>query len=265
LAEASSIIARGAKEIVLTGVNLGDYGIYHPETSQHENNFYDLVNMLDQLKSNVRFRISSIEPNLLNNRIIDLVAQSEKFVPHLHIPLQSGSDRILKRMRRRYLTSLYRERVEYIKHKMPDCCIGVDVIAGFPGETEQDFLETYNFLNELDISYLHVFTYSERSNTLAEEMEDSVPMAIRKERNKKLRLLSARKLRFFYESQLGREMPVLFESDHKDGFMHGHTPNYIKVKVPYDSALINNIMLCKLINIDSDNDVTVSIYENIPA
>jgi threonylcarbamoyladenosine tRNA methylthiotransferase MtaB len=265
LDEVLSITARGVKEIVLTGINLGDYGIYNPEAGKHELNFHDLASALDKLETNVRLRISSIEPNLLNNYIIDLVASSEKFVPHFHIPLQSGSDKILKRMRRRYLTALYRERVEYIKNKMPHCCIGVDVITGFPGETDQDFLETYNFLNELDISYLHVFTYSERANTPAIEMEDPVPMAIRKERNKMLRILSSRKLRLFYESQLGREMPVLFEADHKDGIMHGYTPNYIKVKAGYDSTLINNIMLCRLEEIDSDGDVTVSIYENIPA
>jgi len=265
LNDAMRMISQGAKEIVLTGINLGDYGIYSPGAGLRGNSFYDLACALDNLEASVRFRISSIEPNLLDNRLIDLVSNSDKFVPHFHIPLQSGSDKILKKMRRRYLTGLYGEKVEYIKYKMPHCCIGVDVITGFPGETDEDFLETCNFLNDLDISYLHVFTYSERPGTLAGEMKDQVPMAIRRERNKKLRILSARKLRLFYESQLGNEMPVLFEADHKNGIMHGHTPNYIKVKATYDSSLINNIMLCRLNNIDPDGDVTVSIYENITA
>ena len=202
-----------------------------------------------------RFRISSIEPNLLKNEIIDFVAQSKKFVPHFHIPLQSGSNKILKAMRRRYLRELYSDRVDRIKRLMPQCCIGVDVIVGFPGESEDDFIETYNFLNKLDVSYLHVFTYSERDNTDAKKLKDTVPIPIRKKRNKMLRILSAKKIRHFYEQHLGETRIVLFEGDNKGGFMHGFTDNYIKVKTPFNSLLINQLRQVSLKELDPDGSV----------
>ena len=237
IANAKKIAAQGIKEIVLTGVNIGDYGKGEFGNKKHEHTFLDLVQELDKIETIERIRISSIEPNLLKNETIDFVAQSNRFVPHFHIPLQSGSDKILKLMRRRYLRDLYAERVKKIKSVMPHCCIGVDVIVGFPGESEDDFLDTYNFLNELDISYLHVFTYSERDNTEAIHLPGVVPMAVRHKRNKMLRILSAKKRRFFYEQNLGQTCKVLFEADNKNGFMHGFTPNYIKVKTPYDAKI----------------------------
>jgi len=242
LTEAKSLVASGARELVLTGVNLGDFGKSDEIKDQHTSTFYDLAAELNKLKGIERIRISSIEPNLLQNEIIDLVAGSDVFVPHFHIPLQSGSDNILKKMRRRYLSALYREKVLRIKQSMPDACIGVDVIVGFPGETDEDFMLTYNFLNEIPVSYLHVFTYSERNGTIASEMENAVPMIIRKERNKKLRILSEKKLRAFYESQIGSTKRVLFESDNKEGWMHGFTRNYVKVRIPFDATLINREM-----------------------
>ncbi len=263
--EASNLIASGAKELVLTGVNLGDFGITDPATGKHHFTFHQLAIALDGLSNIERIRISSIEPNLLEDEIIDLVAQSRVFVPHFHIPLQSGSDTILKKMRRRYLTALYRDKIHRIKKSMPHACIGVDVITGFPGETENEFSETYNFLNELDISYLHVFTYSERDNTIASEMENSIPMAIRKERNKKLRILSEKKLRAFYESQTGSRQQVLFESDNKNGFMHGFTRNYIKVRVPFDASLINKEMDCRLETISEDGSMDIHVEDFILA
>lgn len=259
LADVNNIVASGAKEIVLTGINLGDFGIYDTASGSHQSSFLELATELNKVEGLERIRISSIEPNLLNNEIIELVAKSEKFVPHFHIPLQSGSDAVLKKMRRRYLTGLYLERVAAIKTKMPDCAIGVDVIVGFPGETDEDFLNTYNFLNELDVSYLHVFTYSERDNTLAVDMDEVVPVAIRKERNKKLRILSAKKLRKFYNSQIGTTQSVLFEADNKMGWMHGFTRNYVKVRTPYDPSLINQLIECTLDAINSDGDVSVTI------
>ncbi|HMT30613.1 MAG TPA: tRNA (N(6)-L-threonylcarbamoyladenosine(37)-C(2))-methylthiotransferase MtaB [Bacteroidia bacterium] len=262
IAEANQIVDSGAKEIVLTGINLGDFGIYDATTGEHQANFYELASSLDQIAGLNRIRISSIEPNLLNKEIIELVASSSRFVPHFHIPLQSGSDTILKKMRRRYLTALYRERIQNIKALMPDCCIGVDVIVGFPGETDSDFNETYNFLNELEISYLHVFTYSERENTLAADMIDAVPMHIRKERNKKLRILSAKKQRKFNESQLGSYQSVLFESDNKDGWMHGFTRNYVKVRTPYNAELINQVFECKLDALTSEGEVDITILSH---
>lgn len=261
VSRAQQAIAGGAKEIILTGVNLGDFGILDVASGKHEATFLDLVEMLDQMYDDVRIRISSIEPNLLDEEIIDLVAVSKKFMPHFHIPLQSGSDKILKMMRRRYLTNLYSKRIAYIKNKIPDCCIGVDVIVGFPGETEEDFLQTYNYLNGLDISYLHVFTYSERDNTPAAEMKQEVPMAERKKRNKMLRILSEKKLRNFYNQHLGKTYNVLFEADNKSGFMHGFTSNYIKVKTNYNDALINQVHACKLINIDTDGDVKIQFQQ----
>jgi len=262
LKNAQEIAQQDVKEIVLTGVNLGDFGkIKAKEESQKsevkKETFFDLVKELDKVEGIERFRISSIEPNLLKDETIEFVAQSKRFVPHFHIPLQSGSNKILKAMRRRYLRELYSDRVTKIKSLMPHCCIGVDVIVGFPGETEEDFLETYNFLNQLDISYLHVFTYSERDNTDAIAIKDAVPVATRKKRNKMLRILSAKKLHHFYEQHIGQTRSVLFEADNKNGFMHGFTDNYIKVKTPYDSSLINQLKEVQLKELDAEGNVMV--------
>lgn len=251
LQQTEKIITSGAKEIVLTGVNLGDFG--------ENETFLDLVKALDEQDGEIRYRISSIEPNLLTDEIIEHVSQSKKFMPHFHIPLQSGSDKILRLMRRRYLRNVYTSRVEKIKSLMPHACIGADVITGFPGETENDFLETYNFLNELDVSYLHVFTYSERDNTLAAEMKDTVPMHERKKRTNMLRILSTKKLRHFYETQKGKTFNVLFESDNKNDFMHGFTENYVKVKTEFNSELTNNIYTCRLNEIDGNGEMTCEI------
>lgn len=255
---AREIANSGVKEIVLTGVNTGDFGI---REGKREDKFIDLVKELDQVEGIDRFRISSIEPNLLHDEIIDFVAQSDKFVPHFHIPLQSGSDKILKMMKRRYLSNLYVSRVEKIKSVMPHCCIGVDVIVGFPGETDEDFLETYRFLNELDISYLHVFTYSERANTEAPEMGDSVPMKIRHQRSKMLRTLSEKKKRKFYEENLGRIDTVLFEEDIENGMMHGFTDNYVRIAAKYDPILINELKRVKLTSINPSGHVEVEEIE----
>jgi threonylcarbamoyladenosine tRNA methylthiotransferase MtaB len=234
----------GIKEIVLTGVNLGDFGVQNGET------FFDLVQELDKIETVHRYRISSIEPNLLTNEIIDFVANSKKFVPHFHIPLQSGNDEILQRMRRRYLSDVYSSRVAYIKEKMPHCCIGVDVIVGFPGETDDHFLDTYNFINELDVSYLHVFPYSERANTTAKKMKEVVPVKVRGERTTQLRSLSEKKKRFFYEQHMGKTREVLFEAEEKEGMMTGFTDNYVKVTTQYDPLLVNTLVsvTLKLIN-----------------
>jgi threonylcarbamoyladenosine tRNA methylthiotransferase MtaB len=248
---------------VLTGVNIGDYGKGELGNKKHEHTFLDLVKQLDTIKSIERIRISSIEPNLLKDETIEFVAQSQRFVPHFHIPLQSGSNKILKLMRRRYLRELYVERVAKIKAVMPHCCIGVDVIVGFPGETEEDFLETYNFLNELDISYLHVFTYSERDNTDAALMKEVVPIPVRQKRNKMLRILSEKKRRHFYEQQLGKKFAVLFEADNKNGFMHGFTPNYVKVKTAFDEDLINTTYPSLLEKLDLDGDILIEIESEI--
>jgi threonylcarbamoyladenosine tRNA methylthiotransferase MtaB len=252
LKNAAEISAKGIKEIVLTGVNIGDYGKGEFDDKNHEHRFLDLVKALDQVEGVERLRISSIEPNLLKNETIDFVAQSKTFVPHFHIPLQSGSNEILKMMRRRYKRELYVDRVNHIKEAMPDACIGVDVIVGFPGETDEHFLESYNFLNELDISYLHVFTYSERENTVAAEMPGVIPTKVRKKRSKMLRGLSAKKRRAFYESQLGSFHTVLFEGENKEGFIHGFTENYVKVKTPWNPGLINTIHQIELVKIDED-------------
>lgn len=252
LSNAKEISAQGIKEIVLTGVNIGDYGKGEFGNKKHEHTFFDLVKALDHVEGIERLRISSIEPNLLRNETIQYVAQSNAFVPHFHIPLQSGSNHILKLMRRRYLRELYLDRVEKVKSLMPDACIGVDVIVGFPGETDEHFLETYHFLNELDISYLHVFTYSERDNTLAAEMDGVVPARIRKKRSKMLRGLSVKKRRAFYESQLGKTKTVLFEGENKDGYVHGFTENYVKVKAPWNPHLVNTLHQVKLEKIDED-------------
>lgn len=257
LKNARDIASKGVKEIVLTGVNLGDFGILNSGTKKHDHTFFDLVKEIDQVEGIDRIRISSIEPNLLKDEIIEYVSRSNRFVPHFHIPLQSGSNKILKMMRRRYLRELYTERISKIKESMPHCCIGVDVIVGFPGETEEDFKETYNFLNELDVSYLHVFTYSERDNTDALSIKEVVPISIRKQRNKMLRILSAKKLRSFYEQHLDTFQKVLLEGENKDGFLHGFTENYIKVKMPFKSELVNQVMEVKLHNIDVDGIFTV--------
>jgi threonylcarbamoyladenosine tRNA methylthiotransferase MtaB len=260
LKNARNVAKDNVKEIVLTGVNLGDFGLATAgEKSSRINTFHDLVQELDKVDGIERFRISSIEPNLLKDETIAFVSQSKRFVPHFHIPLQSGSNKILKAMRRRYLRELYSDRVSSIKTHMPHCCIGVDVIVGFPGETEEDFLETYQFLNELDISYLHVFTYSERDNTDAIHLKNVVPVHIRRKRNKMLRILSAKKLRSFYEKHLGETRLVLFEADHKEGFMHGFTDNYIKVKTPHDPALINQLRMVSLKEIDEKGEVLVEV------
>ncbi len=249
------ITAQGIKEIVLTGVNLGDFGINKPGSDEHHEDFFQLLQELENIDAAVRFRISSIEPNLLTDDIIRFISTSEKFVPHFHIPLQSGSDSILKLMRRRYLRDLYVERVELIKSLMPHCCVGADVITGFPGETEEHFLETYAFLNELNVSYLHAFTYSERSNTLASESKEVVPVGVRKKRTRMLRILSEKKLRGFYEQNLGSERVVLFEGHVNDGWQYGHTDNYVRVRIPSDEILKNSIYRVQLNSINAEGTV----------
>ena len=258
--QAQQIAASGVKEIVLTGVNLGDFGI---RDGKRQDKFFDLVRALDEVEGINRIRISSIEPNLLTDEIIEFVAGSKRFVPHFHIPLQSGSDKILGLMRRRYKRDLYVNRVAKIKQLMPECCIGVDVIVGFPGETREDFIDTYNFLNELNVSYLHVFTYSERENTLASEMGGVVPGSTRADRSKMLHILSDKKRRAFYESQLNKTEEVLFEGDIKDGFMHGFTRNYVKVKTKYDPVLVNELKRVLLTQISPDGDVEITESEEI--
>ncbi|SFA59471.1 threonylcarbamoyladenosine tRNA methylthiotransferase MtaB [Pedobacter suwonensis] len=255
---AKMIAESGVKEIVLTGVNLGDFGI---RNGKREDKFFDLVKALDEVEGIERIRISSIEPNLLSNEIIEFVATSKRFVPHFHIPLQSGSDKILGLMRRRYRSDLYVERVAKIKEVMPNCCIGVDVIVGFPGETKEDFLDTYQFLNQLDISYLHVFTYSERELTAAAEMKGVVAGSERNERSKMLHILSDKKRRAFYESQIGNEGEVLFEADQKSGYMHGFTKNYVKVRAKYDPVMVNELKAVKLLGITADGEVEVAELE----
>ena len=255
LSNAKKLSDKGIKEIVLTGVNIGDYGKGEFGNKKHEHTFLELVQALDKVEGIERLRISSIEPNLIKDETIDFIAQSNSFVPHFHIPLQSGSNEILKKMKRRYLRELYVSRVAKIREVMPDACIGVDVIVGFPGETDEHFLETYYFLNDLDISYLHVFTYSERDNTEAVLMDGVVPDEVRAKRSKMLRGLSAKKRNAFYESQLGKEKTVLFESDNKQGYIHGFTENYVKVKAPWDPALVNTLHKVKLTKIDVDGMV----------
>ncbi len=255
LKNAKEISEQDIKEIVLTGVNIGDYGKGEFGNKKHEHTFLELVQELDKVDGIERLRISSIEPNLLKNETIDFVSKSNTFVPHFHIPLQSGSNVLLRLMRRRYMRELYVDRVTQIKETMPDACIGVDVIVGFPGETDEIFLETYNFLTELDISYLHVFTYSERENTVAAEMEGVVPQNVRKKRSKMLRGLSVKKRRAFYESQIGKTKTVLFEGENKEGYIHGFTENYVKVKAPWNPALINTLHQVTLTKIDDDGMV----------
>ncbi len=255
LKNAKEISEKGIKEIVLTGVNIGDYGKGELGNKKHEHTFFELVQALDNVDGIHRLRISSIEPNLLKNETIDFVSKSNSFVPHFHIPLQSGSDELLKLMKRRYLKDIYTIRIAAIKKTMPNACIGVDVIIGFPGETDELFLETYNYLNQLDISYLHVFTYSERPNTEAVEMPGIVSQKVRTKRSKMLRGLSVKKRRAFYESQLENELTVLFESENKEGYIHGFTENYVKVKTPWNPGLINTLHTVKLTKIDEDGIV----------
>ncbi len=255
LKNAFEISQQGIKEIVLTGVNIGDYGKGEFGNKKHEHTFLDLVKALDEVEGIERLRISSIEPNLLKNETIEFVSQSRTFVPHFHIPLQSGSNEILAKMKRRYQREVYTERVDTIRKVMPHACIGVDVIVGFPGETDAHFLETYHFLNEMDISYLHVFTYSERDNTEAAEMLNVIPMNVRNKRSKMLRGLSVKKRRAFYESQIGTNRTVLFESENKEGYIHGFTENYVKVKTPWNPELVNTLHEIHLTHIDEDGSV----------
>ncbi|WPO90250.1 tRNA (N(6)-L-threonylcarbamoyladenosine(37)-C(2))-methylthiotransferase MtaB [Chryseobacterium sp. HR92] len=266
LRNATEIAAKDIKEIVLTGVNIGDYGKGEFGNKRHEHTFLDLISELDKVEGIERIRISSIEPNLLKDESIELVSKSKSFVPHFHIPLQSGSDDLLKKMKRRYLTKLYNDRVNKIREVMPHAAIGVDVIVGFPGETEEKFMETYNFLNELPITYLHVFTYSERENTEAAAMEGVVPVAERKKRNKMLRILSEKKKMAFYQAQLGKSLPVLWEHENKDGKMFGFTENYVRVQKDFDPASVNKIEFLNLEKILSDGTVSVqSSYQNFLA
>ena len=264
LKNAYEISQQGIKEIVLTGVNIGDYGKGEFGNKKHEHTFLDLVKALDEVEGIERLRISSIEPNLLKYETIDFVSKSRTFVPHFHIPLQSGSNEILGKMKRRYQRELYTERISKIREVMPNACIGVDVIVGFPGETDAHFLETYHFLNELDISYLHVFTYSERDNTEAATMANVVPMNIRSKRSKMLRGLSVKKRRAFYESQIGTNHTVLFESENKEGYIHGFTENYVKVKTPWNPELVNTLHDINLTRIDEDGSVRMD-FLNIEA
>lgn len=259
---AREIAAGNVKEIVLTGVNTGDFGI---RKGQREDNFIDLLKALDNVEGIERFRISSIEPNLLTDEIIRFVADSKLFSPHFHIPLQSGSDKMLKGMRRRYLTNTYANRVDTIRTVLPDACIGVDVIVGFPGEGEQEFMDTYRFLNDLDVSYFHVFTYSERANTPASDLNGQVPLSERHERSKMLRSLSARKRRHFYTQQLGKNMRVLFENDVEHGLIHGFTDNYIRVATVHDPMLVNQTANVKLLSINEEGNVNAHIPEGTPA
>ncbi|RAR75737.1 tRNA (N(6)-L-threonylcarbamoyladenosine(37)-C(2))-methylthiotransferase MtaB [Flavobacterium aciduliphilum] len=262
LKNATEISQQGIKEIVLTGVNIGDYGKGEFGNKKHEHTFLDLVKALDAVHGIERLRISSIEPNLLKNETIEFVAQSRTFVPHFHIPLQSGSNDVLKRMKRRYLREVYTDRVQKIREVMPHACIGVDVIVGFPGETDEHFLETYHFLNDLDISYLHVFTYSERDNTEAADMPEVVPMNVRNKRSKMLRGLSVKKRRAFYESQMGTLRTVLFEGENKEGYIYGFTENYVKVKTPWDPALVNTLHNIKLTHIDEEGSMRMEFVNN---
>ena len=252
---AKEIASKGIKEIVLTGVNIGDYGKGEFGNKKHEHTFLELVKELDTVNGIHRLRISSIEPNLLKDETINFVSKSNSFVPHFHIPLQSGSDTLLKSMKRRYLRKTYTNRITQIKQVMPNACIGVDVIVGFPGETDELFLETYNYLNELNVSYLHVFTYSERPNTEAISFGEVVPKNVRAKRSKMLRGLSAKKRHHFYESQLGNSLTVLFESENKEGYIYGFTENYVKVKTPWNPELVNTLHAISLTKIDDDGIV----------
>jgi threonylcarbamoyladenosine tRNA methylthiotransferase MtaB len=257
---AKEIAENGIKEIVLTGVNIGDFGLI---SGERVSNFLHLIKALDEVEGIERFRISSIEPNLLSDDIITFVAQSKRFVPHFHIPLQSGSPKVLALMKRRYKKELYTERIAKIKELMPHCCIGVDVIVGHPGETDEEFLATYNYLNELEISYLHVFTYSERENTAAVLIKPIVPQNKRAERSRMLHILSDKKRRYFYEQHLSSNQEVLFEADEKDGLMTGFTANYVKVSAKYDPLLINEIKVVNLVEINDAMQVEISEVQEL--
>ena len=248
--QAKEIVDQGIKEIVLTGVNIGDYGKGEFGNKKHEHTFFELVQALDEVEGIKRFRISSVEPNLLSEELIEFVANSKRFAPHFHIPLQSGNNEILGRMRRRYQRELYVDRVNQIKRLMPDACIGVDVIVGFPGETDQHFLDTYTFLVDMPVSYLHVFSYSERPNTIAAKMKNQVSKKIKNKRSKMLRGLSAKKRHAFYESQLQKTKTILFEAENKEGYIEGFTENYVKVRMPWDPALQNQTKSATLTEID---------------
>jgi len=265
LRAAKEISDSGIKEIVLTGVNIGDYGKGEFGNKNHKNTFLELVTALDKVDGISRVRISSIEPNLLSNDIINFVSNSKKFVPHFHIPMQSGSDTILKLMKRRYLSKLYRDRINHVKQVMPNACIGADVIVGFPGESEEEFMETYNFIKSLDLSYLHVFTYSERDNTEAVGLNNVVPSNVRSKRSKLLRALSVQLKRKFYMSQLGTIKNVLFEPENRNGFIYGFSNNYVRIKTPWRSSIKDKIIPFELQNISDDGLVTgeVSIMEAI--
>ena len=255
------LVASGVKEIVLTGVNIGDYGIFDTKTKKRETNFYELISNIDLIPDLNRVRISSIEPNLLSDEIIQFVHNSNSFVKHFHIPLQSGSDKILKLMKRRYLKNLYISRINKIKKLMPDCCIGVDVIVGFPGETEEEFNETYEFLEALNISYLHVFSYSERDNTESLKINHKIPKKIRAIRSQILRKLSEKKKMNFYKSNINQIRPVLFESKNYDGYIYGYTDNYVRVKTLWSKNLVDNVVDCELINIDNGIIMNAKVYE----
>jgi threonylcarbamoyladenosine tRNA methylthiotransferase MtaB len=257
LVEARKVAATDVREVVLTGVNIGDFG------QGGDENFFQLIQELDKIEGIDRWRISSIEPNLLSDEIIEFVANSRHFVPHFHIPLQSGSDKLLQAMRRKYLTDLYRSRVQRIKELMPHACIGVDVIVGFPGETDEEFMKTVDFLKDLDVSYFHVFTYSERANTTARKMDGAIPVNIRRDRSRQLQVLSEKKKRAFYESQLGGEFPVLFEAEENEGTIYGFTNNYVKVKLPYSAELVNQIVPVSLSEIDRDGIVKVDVKQEV--
>lgn len=255
--KAREIAQSSVQEIVLTGVNIGDFGKGEFGIKKHQDTFLDLVQALDQVKGINRYRISSIEPNLLSPEIIEFVANSKRFVPHFHVPLQSGSDLILKKMRRRYLSRLYQLRVEQIKSLMPHACIGVDVIVGFPGETEHDFLTTYQFLSDLEVSYLHVFTYSERPNTPAAQFNKKIPIEIRNKRSKLLRGLSLKKRNAFYQAQLESEQTVLWEGENKKGYIHGFSSNYVKVRKPWNPAEVNTLEKVRLRRVDEEGFVRI--------
>jgi threonylcarbamoyladenosine tRNA methylthiotransferase MtaB len=263
IANIHKIEAMGVQEIVLTGVNLGDFGngteVIEGMKPKKEALFVDLIEAIETQTSMPRFRISSIEPNLLTPQIISFVARSNRFLPHFHIPLQSGNNKQLSEMRRRYKRELYTERVNYIREQIPHACIGVDVIVGFPNETDADFEETYRFIQELDVSYLHVFTYSERANTLANEMPNAVPMNIRRERNERLRLLSEKKRHYFYNQHRNTVRKVLWEASEENGKMHGFTDNYIRVSSPYNQAVINQITDALLQDFDENGDMSALI------
>jgi threonylcarbamoyladenosine tRNA methylthiotransferase MtaB len=261
LTSAKKISDSGVKEIVLTGVNIGDYGKGEFGNKNHENTFLDLISALDEVDGISRIRISSIEPNLLSNEIVDFVSNSKKFVPHFHIPMQSGSDTILKLMKRRYLSKLYKDRISHIKKVIPNACIGADVIVGFPGETDKEFLETYDFISRLDLSYLHVFTYSERNNTEAIKFDKVVPKNVRSKRSKMLRSLSVKLKRKFYASQIGTTRNVLFETENRNGFVYGFSNNYVRVKYPWRNYLADKIVPFELKEIDSDGLVTGQVIE----